>query len=296
MILFKEIKLMKEKLNIFIIITLFCMISSLSIEEWREYPTCRLGRLQSPIEIKEYESTYANNFSFVYQNYKDINNFKSNQKYSDGNYADVYDITDGGGYINFERGGVIKQYELIRFELYPGIHSIDGQKGDFELHLVHKKNLDFITNKNQYRSIQDANMFLVVVLRYKKDCKDSNCISDSGLLEAISKIDTHTPMNLNTFSIFQDKRAYFYEGSSLHIPCDENVNYYIIKDLFYSDFNVSLIANINTTEFNQIKKEAGRYGRPVLKNFMNYREFLEGNNLRINFFYLTLIIFILFNF
>ena len=50
------------------------------------------------------------------------------------NYADVYDASNGG-YINFERGGVIKQYELVRFEIYPGIHSIDGDKGDFELHL-----------------------------------------------------------------------------------------------------------------------------------------------------------------
>ena len=130
---------MKEKLNIFIIISLFCLISSLSMEDWRDYPTCRLGRLQSPIDIKEYESTYANNFSFVYQSYNKIN---VSQNQSEDNYADVYDASNGG-YINFERGGVIKQYELVRFEIYPGIHSIDGDKGDFELHLFHKKKFRF---------------------------------------------------------------------------------------------------------------------------------------------------------
>lgn len=278
---------MKEKLNIFIIITLFCLISSLSTEEWREYPTCRLGRLQSPIEIKEYESIYANNFSFVYQSYNeiDLKAINANHNGDKDNYTDIYDASNGG-YINFERGGVIKQYELVRFEVYPGIHSIDGEKGDYELHLFHKKNLDFMTNKNQYRSIQDANMFLVVVLRYKDSCENVNCISDSGLLESI--YDTDQNFDLNKYSIFQDKRAYFYEGSLLHIPCDENVNYYVVKDFFSS--------NKKKSAFN-LKDEikpSDRFGRPVYKNFMNYKEVLKSNFISIQKITLFLLIFILF--
>ena len=274
---------MKEKLNIFLIISLFCLISSLSMEDWRDYPTCRLGRLQSPIDIKEYESTYANNFSFVYQSYNKIN---VSQNQSEDNYADVYDASNGG-YINFERGGVIKQYELVRFEIYPGIHSIDGDKGDFELHLFHKKNLDFITNKNQYRSIQDANMFLVVVLRYKDSCENVNCISDSGLLKSIYNKDIN--FDLNKYSIFQDKRAYFYEGSLLHIPCDENVNYYVVKDFFFN-------SNIKKSSF-KLKEgipHSDRFGRPVYKNFMNYKEVLKSNFISMQKITLFLLIFILF--
>ena len=263
---------------------------------WTEYPTCKYGRLQSPIKLNEYDSTYSNSFSFVYQNYKELN-----LSPIDDQYTLIWNITDenGGGYVNFEKEGVIKQYELIRIELYPGEHDVDGIKGDYELHLIHKKNLNFNSNKNQYRKIVDANMFLTVVLRYitnKTYCNqaDNNCISDNGLLSDINNASVN--INLNNYPIYQDKRAYLYEGSFLNIPCDENVNYYVIKDLFYSDFNVSLITNIDTTKFNAIKTEARRYGRPVLKNFMNYREFLEGKNLRINFFYIALIIFILFNF
>ena len=201
------------------------------------------------------------------------------------NYTDIYDASNGG-YINFERGGVIKQYELVRFEVYPGIHSIDGEKGDYELHLFHKKNLDFMTNKNQYRSIQDANMFLVVVLRYKDSCENVNCISDSGLLESI--YDTDQNFDLNKYSIFQDKRAYFYEGSLLHIPCDENVNYYVVKDFFSS--------NKKKSAFN-LKDEikpSDRFGRPVYKNFMNYKEVLKSNFISIQKITLFLLIFILF--
>jgi len=241
------------------------------VSNWRSYPTCQIGRLQSPIEIKEYESIYANNFSFVYQNYKQCTPEKDqNQK----NYAlMIINFKEEGGYINFERGGVIKQYQLIRAELYPALHTIDGDgdKFNYELHLIHKKNLDFVTNKNQYRSIQDANMYLVIVLRYS-NCKEGiKCISDNGLLNALN-----TPVNdfnLNKYNVFQDKRAYFYEGSFLYIPCDENVNYYVIKDYF--NYNIGEIStpNIVKDDFHV----ANKFGRPVYKNFMNYREVL-GNN------------------
>ena len=185
---------MTDILNILFIIGLFQFSLLDDYEDkWRSYPTCKIGRLQSPIQIKEYESIYANNFSFVYQSYKSGSLGSDNNK-----YACIRTISNGG-YINFERGGVIKQYELIRAEIYPGIHYIDGEKGDYELHLIHQKNLDFITNKNQYRSIQDANMYLVIVLRYF-NCNDNNkkvCISDNGLL---SKIKTGSgDIELNNF-------------------------------------------------------------------------------------------------
>jgi carbonic anhydrase len=249
--------------NILIIISL--LYSTLTSTDWRDYPTCKIGRLQSPINIKEYESIYANNFSFVYQNYKNCDGTRKD------NYSITIECAEGtGGYVNFERGGVIKQYEFIRAELYPALHEVDGEKGEYELHLIHKKNLDFVTNKNQYRSIQDPNMYLVIVLRYQ-NCTEVGkvCTNDNGLLE---KLNTNlTSINLNEYNIFQDKRAYFYEGSFVHIPCDENVNYYIVKDFFHSDQVLDFSSKINNI------KLANIYGRPVYKNFMNYREVL-GNH------------------
>jgi carbonic anhydrase len=258
-----------KKLNILIIIELFDSIFSTEINDWRDYPACKLGRLQSPIEINENESIYANNFSFVYQNYKEI---EMPNKADNYNYSTVFEIEKSDGFINFERGGVIKQYEFKRFEIYPGIHPIDGKPGNYELHLIHEKNLNFNTNKNQYRSIQDANMYLVIVLRYKKqsNCKGEKCISDDGLLK---KIGEGGAIDLSDYPVFQDKRAYFYEGSSLYIPCDENVNYYIIKDFFTLQEDESKLPNYGNKKIHSSNK----YGRPVYKNFMNYKEVL-GNN------------------
>ena len=255
--------------NIIIITVLFHFsISDADYKNnWRSYPTCQIGRLQSPIEIKEYESIYANNFSFVYQSYKE----SSPEEDNNNRYASMIKKINNGGYINFERGGVIKQYQFIRAELYPALHKIDGDKFKYELHLIHEKNLDFVTNKNQYRSIQDANMYLVIVLRYSECKNKEKCISDNGLLNILN---TDNNINLNNFNVFQDKRAYFYEGSFLHIPCDENVNYYVVKDFFYlNNFNDNSIIILDEGDF----ATAEKFGRPVYKNFMNYKEVL-GNN------------------
>ena len=276
---------MKEKLNILIIIGLFYSTFS-AFEEWRDYPACRLGRLQSPIEIKEVDSTYSNEFSFVYQNYKPTDPFKIENK--------AFTFSSGeikGGYINFERGGVIKQYELKRIDIYPGLHKIDGITSDYEVHLIHKKNLDFNTNKNQYRSIQDANMYLSVVLRYNKNenCNVNNikCTSDDGLFKKLKDLKERAEaLNLNDYPIFQDKRAFLYEGSLLQIPCDENVNYYVVNDIFAMDED-----KFKALESNKIKI-ANSFDRPIYKNFMNYREVMKSNVISIKL--LTLIVLLFF--
>lgn len=274
---------------IFLFLILLIQPIYLIRQEWREYPTCKYGRLQSPINLNEYDSTYSNSFSFVYQYFKPNMSITKIET-----YTTMWKIQEGGNYLNFEKDGVIKQYELDKIELYKGIHKIDGEKGDYELHLVHKKNLDFNSNKNQYRKIVDANMYLVIVLRYKNcTVENSACISDNGLL---SKLATNlSDFDLNKYPIYQDKRAYLYEGSFLYSPCDENVNYYVINDFFYPNgldngLNDTL-NNFNLTDFNDIKD---RYGRPVLKNFMTYREFLNSKINSINIFCLLIIFALIF--
>ena len=284
--------MVKIYLSLSLFILFISSINSIS-SDWRKYSSCKIGRLQSPIALNEYDSDYSNSFSFVYEYYKTPKSItKIDNSYT---YTLYWNITDGG-FVNFEKQGVIKQYELEKIELYTGIHKIDGKKGDYELHLVHKKNLDFNSNKNQYRKIVDANMYLTVVLRYKNDCNnndDYKCISDNGLLSHLTDPNTNLlEFDLNQYPIYQDKRAYFYEGSFLYAPCDENVNYYVINDFFNSDgFNQEIINNIN--DFNVTVNEQPKYGRPVLKNFMNYREFLNSENLFMNMYHMYHLIFMI---
>ena len=285
--------MVKIYLSLSLFILFISSINSIS-SDWRKYSSCKIGRLQSPIALNEYDSDYSNSFSFVYEYYKTPESItKIDNSYT---YTLYWNITDGG-FVNFEKQGVIKQYELEKIELYTGIHKIDGKKGDYELHLVHKKNLDFNSNKNQYRKIVDANMYLTVVLRYKNDCNnndDYKCISDNGLLSHLTDPNTNLlEFDLNQYPIYQDKRAYFYEGSFLYAPCDENVNYYVINDFFNLDgFNQEIINNIN--DFNVTVNEQPKYGRPVLKNFMNYREFLNSEILFMNMYHLIFMICMLF--
>ena len=249
-------------------------------EQWRDYSACKYGRLQSPISLNEFESSYSNSFSFVYQYYKNNNNINI----TNNSYTITWTIPEGN-FVNFEKEGVIKQYELKRIELYNGIHEIDGKKGDYELHLVHEKNLDFNSNKNQYRKIVDANMYLTIVLRYKKDCDKTTfiCISDNGLLSQL-KINESTINNfdLSNYPIYQDKRAYLYEGSFLYMPCDENVNYYVVNDFFSLENDEFNVTDNEFKGFNVTINQMERYDRPVLKNFMNYREFLGSKFYEIN--------------
>ena len=269
----------------FLLLILLCFTTPIiSIEsKWREYSACQYGRLQSPIELNEYDSTYSNKFSFVYQYYKGDSSKTIHTDYT------YYWTIGEGNFVNFEKEGVIKQYELNKIEVYPGTHTIDGNTGNFEIHLVHKKNLDFNSNKNQYRKIVDANMYLVVVLRYRTDCSNLACISDNGLLSDLENTGSGT-IDLNKYPIFQDKRAYLYEGSFLYTPCDENVNYFVVNDFFYS--NVDITGNI--PGYDVVISQKDRYGRPILKNFMNYKEFLGSEFYSMNIFYLILMMVILF--
>ena len=271
---------MEKIFSLIITLIILCItpINSIS-EQWRDYSACKYGRLQSPISLNEYESAYSNSFSFVYQYYKNNNINTTNNS-----YTIIWTIPEGN-FVNFEKEGVIKQYELKRIELYNGIHEIDGKKGDYELHLVHEKNLDFNSNKNQYRKIVDANMYLTIVLRYKKDCDKTTfiCISDNGLLSQL-KINESTINNfdLSNYPIYQDKRAYLYEGSFLYMPCDENVNYYVVNDFFSLENDEFNVTDNEFKGFNVTINQTERYDRPVLKNFMNYREFLGSKFYEIN--------------
>ena len=265
------------KAILFLILVTFTIEAESYESHWRSYPACKIGRLQSPIALNLSDSTYNNTFSFVYQGYLP----QASKILESGESYTAKSADFSAGYINFAKGGVIKQYEFIRAEIYEGLHPVENDDrsvsaAELELHLVHKKLLGFKTNKNQYRTIQEANNYLVIVLRYNtSDCV--NCTYDNGLL---SQLTSSNNIDLSNYPIFQDKRAYYYEGSFIYTPCDEDVNYYVVKDLFQADS--SDLQALIEKGLASVEKPAYSFGRPIYRNFMNYTESLDGYSIRPN--------------
>ena len=267
-----------------LIITIIKAIFSINYESrWLSFPACKMGRLQSPIRLNETESIFSPTFSIVYQNYKDITT-KLNVNYNLDKYAIIIDGINGG-FIHFQKGGVIKQYELIKIELYKGLHPIgpSNKVTKYELHFVFKKNLGFVSNKNQYRRIQDPNNYLVIALRYSDEG-----ITDNGLLKALTEANGSNTFNLGNFPIFQEKKAYYYDGSFIYSPCKEDVSYYVVEPIFKVDSTLEINLG-NTPPF---KNFSLAYERPIYRNFMNFTESLFSNKVKPSMFFLLSLIFI----
>ena len=239
-------------------------------EQWTSFPACHMGRLQSPIRLNVTESTFSNKFSIVYQKFED-GKLKSNlpTSYNPNKYA-IYTNVDNGGYLHFAKDGVIKQYQLIKYEIYKGLHEFGATntKSKYELHIVFWKNLGFTSNKNQYRRITDVNNYLVIVLRYGE-----SGISDGGLLKALKETTTSDTFNLGEYPVFQDKKAYFYDGAFIYNPCLEDVSYYVVEPIF----NLNGISFSYGNDGNGYKERALAYERPIYRNYMNYTESLASS-------------------
>ena len=272
---------MKAQLFIFFLSIYFSLETEYE-ELWTSFPACRMGRLQSPVRLNITQSVFSSDFSIVYQQFSKVNySFSEPSKSKPVISALTSDSDSDSQYINFQKGGVIKQYKLERLELYQGLHKVEEEISQYELHFVFKKVLGFTTNQNQYRRIQDANNYLVLVVRYNT----SSGINDNGLYKCVRNTEG---CNLNNYPIFQDKRAFYYEGSFIYNPCQEDVNYIVLYDLFKANININYSDDWAKRNF------AYSYDRPIYRNFMNYTETLSTAYLKSTIFLLFSMLFILF--
>jgi hypothetical protein len=282
------------KKNFFFLLNIILLISYILTQDndyekyWLSFPACHMGRLQSPIRLNISESTYSNSFSIVYQQFSDISFKKtiSAQASIASNYQPsiILEPSDSSSpnYINLQRNGVIKQYSFSRIEIFRGLHKVESSKSQYEVHLIFKKELGFSTNQNQYRRIVDTNNYLSIVLRYNYSAPLSDnsnvAVSDSDFMK---KLVDGGILNLGDYPIFQDKRAFFYEGSQIYNPCSEDYNYIVLYDTFFSSD-----LDKNTIDEPQWAKRdfAYSYDRPIYRNFMNYTETINGGYIKINMF------------
>jgi carbonic anhydrase len=265
-----------------IIFGIFSLFASLAVGDLIDYrltytksSNCRMGRLQSPLNLSIATSTYNSTVFPVYLGYFTMSGASlvwSNDRrilQVRGNGSDNF------GYINLQRRGVVKKYALKYFEINsPAEHILENGMGDLEVKLIHEKVISFQTTVNQFRNIPDSNNYLVISLLYKSGGLSSddgflNTIVNtwSGRQNSVKSVD----LNLNSFDIIYDRQFFFYEGAFTAAPCDENANYIVINDFFkisddtlkqFKDIYNSVYINGFTT-----KEPATYYGRPVFRNF-----------------------------
>jgi carbonic anhydrase len=260
--------------------------------------TCTMGRLQSPLNLGDTRSSYNSTINTVYFDYKSIQNFYLDWN-SEGRILEVQTLnsTDNFGYLGFSRGGVIKQYALKKIQVsYPAEHSIEGNLPMAEVKLVHEKVLGYQSAVDQYRSIPDANKYFTISLLYSS----TGNVSDNGFMDQIlstyplQKSTNSTNNNTNIFSVdlvsyklFLDRQFYFYEGSFTSIPCDEIVNYLVIKDIFTLSPQSNSILSSAYSKFTNSqanKLQADYYGRKVYRNFILQGESLDSVYVGMNLF------------
>lgn len=263
---------------------------------------CVNGRLQSPINLVQYTSTFNPNFQLLTDGYSEINDaqLSFNEQYLSINQTQ--NVLDNYGYATYIKNGVAKQYELTNIEVhFLGEHQVEGQQPDAEVMFIHKKILGYESSMNQYRKIPDSNLFLIVSILYKR----SSTLTDNGFLkDLLSTVTGYASnnnfsfrstikLNIENYDILGGKPVYFYDGSFTATPCDETVNRIVLRDMYYiSNNDYQFLNQIYQTHFTNgfvNKAIAKNFGRTITRNFMNFTEAASSSFLQSNLILGTLI-------
>jgi carbonic anhydrase len=287
-------------------ITLLVLASAvISQEDYRKLytssTTCKMGRLQSPLNLADSLSSYNSTINTIYYEYRTIDNAYIDWN-SEGRVLEIKPANDisNFGFLGFSRGGVIKQYALRKIQIsYPAEHSIEGYLPQAEVKLIHEKMLGYQTAVDQYRSIPDANSYLTISLLFSTNGNST----DNGFIDLIlsnyisrssnSTISQTISVNLLSYRLFLDRRFFFYEGSFTSTPCDETVNYLVIKDLFTLSPQANAILSGAYSKFTNSqanKLQAEYFGRKVNRNYILQGESLNAYSIGLNLIFILLVV------
>jgi carbonic anhydrase len=246
---------------------------------------CLNGRLQSPIDLVQYDSSFNPKFQLYTDSYSVINNARVIFNGIHLSVSQTQNLLNNFGYASYIKNGVAKQYILKNIEVhFPGEHQIEGQQPDVEIMFIHEKNLGYQSSMNHFRQIPDSNLFLIVSILYKR----SSTLTDNGFLkDLLSTVSGYTSNNnfnyrtdfsldIDSYDILGSKAVYFYDGSFTYTPCDETVNRVVYRDMYSISSNdyqfLSQIYQSVYTNGVTNKAIAKVYGRNITRNFMNYTE------------------------
>ena len=191
---------------------------------WEE-GDCQSTQIQSPINIPpiEDESLIIDNGSHATiksLSYSTINSgevkFDNNHKWT----SKELDI----GYINIKLNHTEYKYKLhsIHFHLNSE-HRLENKQYPMEMHIVHKN-----TNLNDK---DNANLVIGVLFDYNSEYDDNQFLNDINLSKE-KEIKNASILSL----INKDDEFYYYKGSLTTVPCTENVNWIVFKDIKHMSY------------------------------------------------------------
>jgi len=176
--------------------------------EWGEleqgFATCKLGKFQSPIDIRGAKTTDLPAIRFAYKPspHKVIDNGHTIQvNYAPGSSMDV----DG------------KRYELLQFHFHkPSEEKINGKAHDMVAHLVHKA--------------FDGRLAVVAVLLDKGGANPTIDAIWANLPKTKDK-EFSVKTNIDAATLLPaDKGYYTFHGSLTTPPCSEEVRWFVMKN------------------------------------------------------------------
>ena len=186
---------------------------------------CQSLQIQSPIDIPPVEDnsvviddgSHAEIKDLVYT---DINS--GEVKFDHGHKWTTEELDVG--YLNIYLNETLYKYKLhsFHFHLYSE-HRLQNRQYPMELHLVHKN-----LNKDDH---ENENLVIGILFDYI-DGKENKFLKDINLADE-TKIKSASILNL----INKDDTFYYYKGSLTTVPCTENVNWIVFKDVRSMSYN-----------------------------------------------------------
>ena len=193
---------------------------------------CKSTQIQSPIDIPSLKDdsllldngSHAKIKSLFFSNL-----FEGEVKYDKGHKWTTEELDIG--YMEIYINRTLYKYKLhsFHFHLYSE-HRIENKQYPMELHLVHK-------NLNKEDSLNE-NLVIGILFDYKDDI-ENKFLKDINLAEG-KKINGASIVDL----IDKNDAFYYYKGSLTTVPCTENVNWIVFKD----------IKSMSFEQFNKFKK------------------------------------------
>ncbi len=170
-----------------------------------EFSTCKVGKAQSPIDIKSATSAKLPELQIKYQSspLRIINNGHTIQ-------------------VNYQPGSIIKldgkTYELLQFHFHlPSEHRVDGKAFPMELHLVHR-------NKNGSLAV------IGIFLKKGQENKALQAIWQTMPKQKSSET-TIPNVQINASELLpKSRKLYRYYGSLTTPPCSEIVTWIVYQE------------------------------------------------------------------